>query len=138
MSAVPVSFVANGNIAPCRFVTYDNSTNGKVIQADAGSVAEGDLSMGISAQWQNSAPWYPVQSGYAATAGQNCGVYTEDQVCLLEIAATITFGMLLKADANGKGINASADKDRYGAQALENGVSGDLIKVWVRSGFVSI
>lgn len=132
-----LNFVAAGNIAPCRFVTRSGAGN-SVVQADAGSVAEGDPVIGISQQGQRNINWAPLQDGYCAIDGENLRVYQEEEVCLLELGGTIAFGQYLKSDANGKGVIADTDKDRFGAIAQEAGVSGQQIKVQVRIGMMSI
>lgn len=135
MFGVPVGFNANGNIAPRRFVEQDgtvSSGGGKILQAGVGGIA-----MGISAQWEHNAPWYPLQDGYCATAGMNCATYLPGQICYLSIADTVVPGTLLKPDTDGKGVEADTDKDWYGAMALECGVSGNDVKVLVMTGYVS-
>lgn len=64
-----------------------------------------------------------IKTGLIATNGQT----------KLLIAATITAGVQLMSDANGKGV-AATDGKVYGAIALENGVSGDYISVQVQQG----
>lgn len=64
-----------------------------------------------------------VKTGTIATGGET----------KLLIAATIAAGVPIMSDGNGKGIVAT-DGKYYGATALENGVSGDLIRVKVERG----
>jgi hypothetical protein len=133
MAGGNLSYVAGGNIAPSRFVTASSGAN-SVVQADAGAGSAGDIVMGISGQWQRNLPWTPTQDGYCAIAGENVRVYTEEEVCYLEIADTIAFGGRIKSNVDGKGIPVSADGDNIGAVAQESGIAGQLIKVQVRIG----
>lgn len=128
---VSTGFVANGNIGYSLFVKQDSSV-GKVVIAGAG-----EATVGISGQSQRNAPWYPLQDGYAAVAGENVRVYTENEVCYLRLGGTVTNGQRIKSDASGKGVAATADKDAYGAKALQSGVDGDVIEVVVETGFLA-
>lgn len=56
----------------------------------------------------------------------------------LKLGGTVARGDYLKSDANGFGVVASADKDKYGAKAMASGVSGDVIPVEVIHGERSI
>ncbi len=51
----------------------------------------------------------------------------------LKLGGTVTANAFLKSDASGQGVVASTG-DKYGAQAISAGVSGDLIAVRVISG----
>jgi hypothetical protein len=52
----------------------------------------------------------------------------------LTAGGTITRYAKLKSDANGAGVASSTDTDEYGAIALEDGVSGQVIEVLVVPG----
>lgn len=124
------SFVAGGNIAPSRFVKPSSST-AIVVQAGAG-----DAVLGISGQGTRNPPYSTLDDGYHCINGENCRVYADDEVCLLEAGDVVAFGELLKSDTNGKGVPVSANNDFYGAQALEPAsATGVLIKVKVVRGY---
>lgn len=126
------AFFANGNISPCRFVKID-STAGKsfhVIQSSAST----DRSVGISQEGTHDTPGLSGSTAYAAAAGQQLEVHGLGAQCLLEIGGTVTHGDLLRPDSNGKGVSVDGTEatDVYiAAQALENGISGDKIRVRV-------
>lgn len=120
------SGIAGGNISPSRFVVK-TSSSGEPIITQCGT--NGEI-FGISQASTRKAPLTGLDDGYAAIAGETLNVIGPgDDAAQLEIAGTITAGMYLKSDTDGKGVEASADKDRVGAQAQEDGVAGDLIKV---------
>ena len=142
MAFIPAK--ANGNIYPCRFVSMDASsapgTDFKVLEdiIVAANIA------GIS---QEGTDWPPItdshitNAGYAAIAGENVKVFGEGEICLLQIADTVTAGQLLRANAttDGKGIpvniaGSPTTPQPYGALALQSGSSGDKILVQVRCG----
>jgi hypothetical protein len=52
-----------------------------------------------------------------------------------KIAGTVSAGNFLKSDSSATLIAVTTDKDRYCAQALQDGVSGDIIEVNVVSGY---
>lgn len=56
----------------------------------------------------------------------------------LKLGGTVTAGQFIKPSTNGVGIAVTTNKDVYGAQALADGVSGDLIAVKVVSGEASL
>lgn len=122
------SFVANGNIAPSRFVVQD--TTGKVVVATSG------VSFGISQQGSRNTPLTGLEDGYAAIAGENIRVYEETEECFLEMSATCSNGAFIAPTTAGKGVATTTDKAAYGAIALQAcTAAGQLIKVKVRNGF---
>src|SRR5215471_8471641 len=118
---MPVSFVASGDIFPCRFVKMDTA-DGKVLQCVAG-----DVPIGISQEGTRRSP-YVDSSGKAAAAGEPLAVYTLGERALLECAATMLPGVRVKPDASGKGI-AAAGVDAYGGFLQWNAASGKLVEV---------
>ena len=125
---MPVSYFANGDIFPSRFVKLDPA-DGKVVQCLAG-----DLPFGISQEGTRRSP-YVDPSGKAAAAGEPVLVYTLGERALLQVNATITPQTRLKADANGMGIPVvSPSVDAYGGIALFNGAAGKLIETLVDPG----
>jgi hypothetical protein len=130
MSNAPaLSLFATGTIEPSRFVTLSDASNFYCKQSGSG-----DKPLGVSQEFSRLTP-LPGASTYAATTGEELGVYTVGQVCYLECGTAITRGDYLKPDANGKALN-SASTNKYGAVALESGASGNLIRVQVREGAV--
>lgn len=130
------SMVANGNIAPCRFVKQD--TTGKVVAAGAT-----DVPFGISQEGSRNPPYTGLDDGYAAIAGENIHVYEENEgmnnECFLESGAAFNNGAFLKPSTAGVGIATTTDKDAYGAIALHAATAaGQLIRVKVRNGYLSV
>lgn len=127
---LPETYVANGNISPCRFTKVDSSIAKGVVQAGAN-----DAVNGISQEAWASAPVPANTTGYAGTAGLPMGVYTLGSICLLELGTGgATAGGYLKADASGKGVavaTTGTTKQSFGAQALETGLAGEFIRVRV-------
>ena len=124
------SYVANGNIAPSRFVKADSSVGKVVANATATT-----FMLGISGEATRNTPLTGYDDGYHAIAGENCRVYGDLEECLLELGGTVSFGDLLTASTGGVGITTTTNNHAYCAQALQSGVSGQLIKVKVLRGF---
>lgn len=122
------SFSASGDIYPSRFVTITGN-NLRVSQA----VAANSI-IGIS---QEGTRRYPdvdnTFTGFAARAGEPISVYGNGHVNVpLELGGTVTAGQFIQSDANGKGVvSTGAVAHNIGAIALQSGVSGDVIKVYV-------
>jgi hypothetical protein len=119
------SFIADGDILPCRFVTLVGaSADGRVLAAGAGV-----RPYGISQKSTRRSP-YIDSVGNAAQAGEPIKVYDRPgERCPLELGGTVTRGDFLKASTAGVGIVIASDQDEYGAVALESGVSGEIIAV---------
>lgn len=125
--ASPYTKVANGNIAPSRFVKIDTTAKDRVLQAGAG-----DKCYGVSQPGVRNAPWAPLDDGYAAIAGENLMIYgSPSKDIKLELGGTVTAGDSLKSDANGKGVTTTTTGDWIGAEAMESGVTGDVVRVRV-------
>lgn len=125
------SFVANGNIAPSRFVKQDTTAEGKCLQSGAG-----DPCFGISQQGTRRPPLEGWDDGFAAIAGENIHVFTEHDCdfCYLQIGSGgSTVGDYLKSDASGNGITTTTETDNAGAIAMETVAEGKLCKVRPRS-----
>ena len=121
------AFIATGNIAPSRFVRPNVSLDHAVQQA-----AAAELPIGISQECMQYAQFdLGISNTNAATSGQPINVYTEGEECLLELGGTVTAGVRLKPDSDGKGVLGTLGTDAVGATSLEAGVSGDLIRVQV-------
>lgn len=131
---MPGSFVAGGTIRPSRFVKFDTSGPGKVLEADAGEAVVGIS--GMSTRWVG---WDELDDGNHAVAGENCNVKQDgEKRVALELGGTVDEGDFLKSDADGKGVAATADQENYGARARMAGVSGDIIEVDVMIGARSV
>ena len=123
------NMLAGGDISPCRFVKQDpTATTGdhKVLQCSAGQVI-----FGVSQEGSNKAPIPEVTTNLAAASGEQVKIYGDDEVVLLEIGTGgCTSGNLLKSDADGKGVVASAGEN-IGAAALVTAAAGSLARVQV-------
>lgn len=118
--------MAGGNIYPCRFVTLSAA----YVVTQCG--ANGNV-FGISQVGTRVAPLPDVTSAYAAISGEQLGIFQDGDETLLELGGTVSAGDLLKSDSNGKGVVlGGSGAENVGAEALEAGVSGNLIKVRVR------
>ena len=128
-NAPVLTFVANGNILPARFISVDATLDFGCLQSGAGSKVVGVGQLGIG-----TPPGVAGSSAYAATAGKAIAVYGIGQPCYLTAGGVVTRGDLLKADTNGKGVAGVSANDYYGAIALESGVDDALIRVQVLVG----
>lgn len=118
------SKIAGGNIAPSRFVKLD-TTVGQAVQCGAGEAI-----FGISQPSTRRLALSGWDDGYAAISGENINIIGPgDDEAHLELGGTVTHGQYIKSDADGKGVAGTSDKDNIGAQALESGTSGKLIRV---------
>lgn len=126
-----MSFQANGNIVPARFVKLDTSQpGGFVLQCGAG-----DKPIGVAQHGTHYTPLQGLDDGYAAVQGLNLLVHTEKDECYLESGGVITVNDYLKPNASGQGITSSTDGDFYGAVALQNATAaGQLIRCKVQLG----
>lgn len=131
------SRLPGGNVRPSRFVTLQ--TDNTVIESSAG-----DDVWGISQAATRNAPiasgFGTVDDGYAGISGDpaiNIHGPGCDQ-CYLELGGTVSIGQNIKSGSAGVGVVATTDKDRVGAEALQSGVSGEIILVKPRRFDVSI
>lgn len=136
---MPFSFIAGGNIPPCRFVTPTTAKNTVLVSSS------GDVCIGISGKGSHNVPGtiggVAVDDGYVAIAGMSVPVYVQEdsgrgQDIWLELDGTVANGDFLKPGTgnDGKGITAGATTF-YGARALEPGTAGQIIKVQVITGY---
>lgn len=118
------SKIAGGDIAPARFVKL-HTTEGQAVQCGAGEAI-----FGISQPSTRRLALAGWDDGFAAKSGENVNIIGPgDDEGLLELGGTVTVGQYLKSDADGKGVAATTDKDFVGAQALQSGTSGKLVRV---------
>lgn len=115
---------AGGNVAPCVFVKLD-STQGRAVTCGANEAI-----FGISQPQTRNLALSGRDDGYAAIEGENLNIIGPgDDEALLRLGGTVTHGQYIKSDASGYGVAATSDKDHVGAQCLQGGVSGDLVRV---------
>lgn len=120
------SFIARGDIAPSIFVKLDGSDHG-IVAAGAD-----DDAVGVSYPGSREAP-LPGVTPLAAIDGESCQVFTEATPCEIVAGASITAGDLLKPNASGHAIPATAT-DKYSARARANAASGEMVKAIVEHG----
>lgn len=132
--STPQSFskVADGNIRPYRFVKLSTTTEGRVLEADAGNKI-----YGISQEGTRRPPYSGLDDGFAAIQGESLRIYGQGAKCFLTLGGDVTAGDRLKSDADGQGVTASSDTEEYGAIAELDGVSGDRIPVFVTLGNIA-
>lgn len=130
---------ANGNISPRRFLTSVTGSGNanKVVQASAATA----MIVGISANTTRFPPGSPADDGYCAVSGEPVPYHGIGHICDLDIGGTVSnAGVFLSADSSGKGVStalADGTEQFYGALALETGVDGDTIRVYVISPFAA-
>lgn len=127
MSLGNPSFFATGNITPMRFVEISNPYY--VRQCATANLK----TFGVSQMGTRNAPGTDADDGYCAKTGEGLQVFGEGEVTLLELGATVSAGNRLATDSSGKGAVATTGQN-VGAIALDNGVSGDKIRVYVYLG----
>lgn len=133
-------FTAAGNIRPNRFLVGAGSGNGnfqKVIEATGSTV----MLVGVSQsgvrgpQPAGDSTGSTNNTTYLAVSGNSVPVSTALMEGDLLLGDTVNdFRIPLTSDGSGRGIPqapANGTTCWYGAIALEPGVSGDVIKVWV-------
>lgn len=125
---LPKGFLAAGQIFPSRFVKLATTgLDSQVLQA-----GDGNATLGISQEWMHDAPIPSETTGDAAASGEAIRVYGTGDVCLLELGGTVvTSAPHIKSDTNGKGVAATLGTDNVSAIALEQGVSGEKIRVYI-------
>lgn len=124
MPAEVVSYTANGNISPSRFVSITAGADFKVDQCIASGVP-----VGISGQ--NTEQF---DSVYHATAGHTCRVFGLGEIGWLQLGGTVSAGDFLGPDSTGQGVTVSLTAtahDDLGARALMSGYSGEQIRAQV-------
>lgn len=124
MAESAISYTANGNINPMRFVKEVAGGEYLVVQAGANETV-----IGVSGTYTQS-----YDTVYHATAGHTCKVADPTEVPLLELGGLVSANDYLKSDADGKGVAGSttiSSHQEFGAVALRNGRSGEFIPVKV-------
>lgn len=121
------SWIAGGDVYPCRFLKPSTSAAGKVLAATGAT----DRIIGVSGRGTRRSEYIDT-SGKHAAAGEPVECFCEGEECFLELSGTVSLGDLLKSDTAGQGLTASADTNWAGAVALSAGASGDIIPVRVQ------
>ena len=131
---MPVGFetpklVAGGDIRPSRFFKLSGSADKTILEADAN-----ERTLGISTDATRDAP-QTGSSALAAASGEPMAVNMPGVVCKLQLGSGgATRGNMLKADADGKGVESATTGTTLqwvGAIALESGSEDELIDVLV-------
>jgi hypothetical protein len=105
-------FLAEGDLSAKQFFfVVFGATDDAVVSAGAGVAPIGIL--------QN-----------APTAGKPAEVAKAGGGAKLKLSGTVTRGDFVKSDTTGTGL-AATNGDKYGAQAMQSGVTGDVIAVEV-------
>lgn len=128
MANTPPNLRATGTIRTCRFVKLSGDNTGA--EADANEDA-----IGISYQSGKNPPLNDlVSSNPHAESGDPIQIYGEGDICLLEYGDTVTAGLDLKSDADGKGVPVATTGTTIQlarAKALEGGSSGEKKRVQI-------
>ncbi len=121
--------VANGDIAPSRILILDTSAGAnKVIQA---SSATASPLYGVAQAGTRNTPLTGLDTGFAASAGDNIAVFTAGDRVQVEIGAAVSAGNLLTSDTNGRAIAATSTNYVIG-EAIDSGTAlGQLIEMRV-------
>lgn len=122
-------FVSSGSIYPSRFVAGVSSEPFTVEQATASKRI-----VGISEKGTYYAPGTAADDGYAGVDGKPLRVHQQGEEALLKLGGTVNSFDLLTSDASGQGVSAnptSTAKQFIGAVALQDGASGEFIRVRV-------
>ncbi len=118
--------VAAGNITAMSFLVRATTADAKFSLASG----TGTPIAGISGIGTRYPPYSSLDDGYIAIAGENFPVISPPQKeAALRLGGTVTAGDLLTSDGSGFGITTTTTAQFIGAQALESGVSGQIITV---------
>lgn len=126
------SWKSSGTIAPCTFVSIDPNFDEQVFQS-----VGGDMPIGVMWDGMNAPPGL---AGSDNTIAATSGAYGFRVIGLgndgsIQLAGTVSPGNVLKPHVNGTGQAVSGTVgDRYGAVALQAGVSGQRIRCLVMRG----
>ena len=133
MPNTPPRLVAGGTIYPARFIKLSDTEDTTALQASANSKI-----IGVSRDETRYPPLNDLVSDNPhAIDGDKIGFLGRGEVGLLELGDTVEAGDYLKADADGKGVKileSGTTLQRYGAEALQAGSSGNKILVQVVTG----
>lgn len=127
---------ATADINVCRFV--------KISASDTGGGTMGSAAADRTLFISDSSDYYPpgvdsATAGVAGPSGKSCKLYGPGSVAMLELGTGgCTVGDGLVSDASGKGVVVTATAGRpFWAYALETGVAGDRVRVFLQPGVVT-
>jgi hypothetical protein len=123
-------FISSGSIYPSRLVAGVSSQPFYVEQSTASK-----RHIGVSQKGTYYAPGTAADDGYAGVDGKEVKVHQEGEEALLKLGGTVAAFDLLTADASGQGvaITASTALQYVGAIALQDGSSGEFIRVKIKT-----
>lgn len=123
------SFKASVALLPSIFVKGDTTA------AFYATVAENSSSplLGVVHDGTRVAPIPEASETHAAHAGETVRIHGEGDTCRIKLGGSVTAFDLLTPTTTGVAITHSSGW--YGAQALEDGSSGDLIRCQVKFGY---
>jgi len=113
------TYKAGGAINPLSYVKLSTSSPGSTKNPVVVQCGAGDRPIGIA------------QNDSAAASGDEVEVALPGGGARLTIKGTVASGNFIKSDANGYGIATTTAGDAYGAQAVEDGVTTDILGVEV-------
>lgn len=118
---------AASSITPSSFVVRHAGTDNQFDLATGTSVPIA----GISGPGTRYPPYANLDDGNIAIAGENFRLYQAgvDQEAPLQLGGTVAAGDLLTSDSSGHGITTTTAGQFIGAQAMQAGVSGQIISV---------
>ena len=153
------NFVAGGNIYPSRICVLDSSSDSTTgpagsfvalaaISTDAAAVYNGRAVVGISMPGTDYPPIndsHVSVGGYAAIAGEDLQILGPGQYAMLELSTTLAAGQRVIAAGTGSsdtaagkgapiGAYSSGTPQQYVGYALQSGVAGDKVLVFVQPG----
>lgn len=127
------SFVANGDIYPARFVIQDRSSDGRVIASNSTTI----VPIGISGIGTNAVPYGALDTGLAASQNQTLRIHGNGEMRVkLTLDANCSYGDFLGPVNGGNGTPVTANASVYGAVALEDGTTGQMVECEVRLGVI--
>lgn len=122
------AYVASENIGVALFVNILSGTDHQIEVCDAG-----DIAIGVSANYPQSAVLPGESMGPAAVSGSSCRVFGLGEMCEVTAGGSISAGAYLKPDADGKAVTCSSTNP-YSAIARAGASSGEMCQVVIRHG----
>ncbi len=127
-------YVANGNITPSTFVAIDGTygatpnAGNRVITAVSGTAP-----IGVAQKGTRYTPLTGLDTGYAATTGQDVGVYLPGQVAPMAMSAACKAGDWIKPDASGGGfgVTTTTATDYVGGKVAMAAASSQIVDMLV-------
>lgn len=124
--------VANGNITPSRVVIIDSSQPANMaLQATS---ATANSLYGVAQAGTRNTPLAGLDTGYAASQGDNLTVFTVGDLCQAEAGASTSAGVLLTTNGSGQVIQASSGNYTIGESIDSCTAAGQYIQIRVQPG----